>query len=304
MRIGSLFSGIGGLELGLELAGVGNVVWQVEIDPFPRSVLARHWPNVDRSVTDVRLAGPSTLAAVDVICGGFPCQDISYAGKGEGLAGERSGLWYEYARVVREMEPRFVVVENVAALATRGLDAVLGTLADLGYDAEWRSIRASDVGAPHRRERLFIVAHRAREFKERPESAGDRGRQSEAAPRNRGCAMADADAIGLCDASTVGELDGERSPEPGWDRRWQTASIAEPLMGRDSHGFSDWVDRWPSCPREAQQEWEPPRTCEGGDNRAARLKALGNAVVPAVAREVGLWLLAIAEREGIVLTLG
>ena len=101
VKIGSLFSGIGGLELGLEWAGVGHTVWQVERDPFCRSILARHWPSAAR-FDDVRTVGAHNLEPVDVICGGFPCQDISYAGKGLGLAGERSGLWYEFARIIGE----------------------------------------------------------------------------------------------------------------------------------------------------------------------------------------------------------
>ena len=119
MRIGSLFSGIGGLELGLERAGVGRVAWQVEIDPFCRAVLAKHWPDVER-FEDVRSVGASNLSPVDVICGGFPCQDVSLAGLGRGLEGERSGLWFEYLRIVTEMRPRFVVVENVLEKATAG----------------------------------------------------------------------------------------------------------------------------------------------------------------------------------------
>lgn len=157
MRIGSLFAGIGGLELGLEWAGVGHTVWQVEKDPYCRQVLAEHWPDATR-YDDVCTVGAHNLAPVDVICGGFPCQDISYAGKGAGLEGARSGLWYEFARIIGEMGPRYVVVENVRALLTRGIDQVLGTLADLGYDAEWSTLRASDVGAPHRRERVFLIA--------------------------------------------------------------------------------------------------------------------------------------------------
>jgi DNA (cytosine-5)-methyltransferase 1 len=158
MRIGSLFSGIGGLELGLEWAGVGHTEWQVERDEYCRRVLAKHWPNVKR-FNDVREVGAHNLSPVDVICGGFPCQDISYAGKGLGLAGARSGLWYEFARIVGEMGPRYVVVENVRALLTRGLDQVLGTLADLGYDAEWSIVSACSVGAPHPRQRVFILAY-------------------------------------------------------------------------------------------------------------------------------------------------
>lgn len=105
MRIGSLFSGIGGLELGLEMAGVGDVAWQVELDPWCRAVLARHWPNADRSVCDVTEAGPWNLEQVEVICGGFPCQDVSCAGIGAGLSGARSGLWREYLRIVDECKP-------------------------------------------------------------------------------------------------------------------------------------------------------------------------------------------------------
>ena len=139
MKIGSLFSGIGGLDLGLEWAGVGHTVWQVEREPFCQTILAKHWPNAAR-FDEVRTVGAHNLEPVDVISGGFPCQDISYAGKGLGLSGERSGLWYEFARIVGEMGPRFVVVENVAAILSRGIWDVLGTLSDLGYDAQWRTI--------------------------------------------------------------------------------------------------------------------------------------------------------------------
>tara|TARA_R110000868_G_scaffold31302_1_gene114709 strand:- start:337 stop:909 length:573 start_codon:yes stop_codon:yes gene_type:complete len=110
-----------------------------------------------RTLTGARLAADGLT--VDVICGGFPCQDISVDGNGAGLAGERSGLWFEYARLVGELRPRFVIVENVAELLGRGLGEVLGTLAALGYDAEWNCIRASRVGLPHHRDRVWIVAY-------------------------------------------------------------------------------------------------------------------------------------------------
>ena len=158
ITFGSLFAGIGGMDLGLERAGL-VCKWQVEIDGYARRVLAKHWPDVPKH-DDVRTFPPTEDGwYVDVIAGGFPCQDISYAGKGAGLAGKRSGLWYEFARVVREIRPRYVLVENVAALLGRGLDAVLGTLADLGYDAEWSSVSACSMGAPHMRKRLFIIAY-------------------------------------------------------------------------------------------------------------------------------------------------
>jgi DNA (cytosine-5)-methyltransferase 1 len=161
---GSLFSGIEGFGLGLLWSGlIDSIAWQVEIDPFCRRVLDVRFPLTDRSCTDVRTASASNLAAVDVMLGGFPCQDISVAGNGAGLSGARSGLWFEFARLIGELRPRIVLVENVAALLGRGLLRVLGDLAALGYDAEWRIISAAECGAPHRRERLFIVAYSERQ---------------------------------------------------------------------------------------------------------------------------------------------
>ena len=156
LTVGSLFSGIGGLELGLERAGM-QVTWQVELNEYASKILAKHWPNVHRE-RDVRECGGHNLAAVDLICGGFPCQDISNAGGRAGIAGERSGLWSEFARIIGELRPRYVVVENVAALLQRGMGRVLGDLAALGYDAEWHCIQAANLGAPHLRDRVFILA--------------------------------------------------------------------------------------------------------------------------------------------------
>jgi DNA (cytosine-5)-methyltransferase 1 len=157
ITFGSLFAGIGGIDLGFERAGM-TCKWQVEIDDYARRVLAKHWPDV-RRWDDVRTWPQQDTERVDVIAGGFPCQDISYAGKGAGLAGSRSGLFYEAMRIVSVVGPRIVVLENVAALLTRGMGDVLGTLASLGYDAEWHCIPAAAVGAPHIRDRVFIVAY-------------------------------------------------------------------------------------------------------------------------------------------------
>jgi DNA (cytosine-5)-methyltransferase 1 len=157
MRIGSLFSGIGGLELGLEWAGVGHTVWQVEYDPFCRDVLAKHWPDAQR-FTDVREVGAHNLEAVDVICGGYPCQPFSSAGLRRGDADERH-LWPEFARILGEVRPRFAVLENVAGHLALGFGRVLGDLADLGYDAEWRVLTGREVGAPHLRPRVFVIAY-------------------------------------------------------------------------------------------------------------------------------------------------
>jgi DNA (cytosine-5)-methyltransferase 1 len=158
----SLFAGIGGFELGLERSGGFQTVAQCEIDPYCNKVLAKHWPEVKR-YGDIRELTADRLAAdgiaVDAICGGFPCTNISLAGDGTGLEGPASGLWFEYERLVGELRPRVVFVENVAELCDRGLGDVLGALAALGYDAEWHCIPASYAGARSLRDRVWIVAY-------------------------------------------------------------------------------------------------------------------------------------------------
>lgn len=159
MTLGSLFAGIGGIDLGFERAGF-TPAWQVEIDPFCRKVLEKHWPNVRRH-DDVKTFPPEGDWSVDVIAGGFPCQDISNAGNREGIKeGTRSGLWAEFAKIISVVRPRIVVVENVAALLGLGMGRVCGDLARLGFDAEWSIVSACAMGAPHTRERLFIIAYR------------------------------------------------------------------------------------------------------------------------------------------------
>ena len=156
VTIGGLFSGIGGLELGVERAVRGETIWQAERDPYARQVLERHWPGV-RRYEDVCEIDKQAIRP-DIICGGFPCQDISAAGKQAGITGEKSGLWAEFSRIVGVLRPCHVFVENVAALATNGLHRVLGDLAAFGYDAEWDTLGACCIGAPHQRERVFVLA--------------------------------------------------------------------------------------------------------------------------------------------------
>lgn len=160
LTFGSLFAGIGGFDLGFERAGM-VCKWQVEIDEFCRRVLAKHWPDVRRH-NDVETFPPGNPDdwRVDVICGGFPCQDISDSGNKLGIEfGPKSSLWFEFARIIRVVRPRIVVVENVSALLYRGMGVVLGDLAALGYDAEWSVLSACSMGAPHARERVFIIAY-------------------------------------------------------------------------------------------------------------------------------------------------
>lgn len=165
LTIGSLFSGVGGLELGLERAGLGRVVWQVEIDPFCRSVLAKHWPDATR-FDDVRTVTRAIATPVDVVCGGFPCTDLSHAARGVarlGLEGEASGLWSEMLRIVAELSPRFVVVENVAGPWRDWLPSVRRDLHGLGYSCLPVRMRAADVGLPHGRPRVFVAAYTDRD---------------------------------------------------------------------------------------------------------------------------------------------
>jgi DNA (cytosine-5)-methyltransferase 1 len=165
MRVLDLFSGIGGFSLGLERAGFETVAF-CEIDKKAQQVLRKHWPHVP-IFDDISKLSAEALhdrgITVDVICGGFPCQDISLAGKGAGIEGERSGLWSEFARLIGELRPRYAIVENVTALLSRGLDRVLGDLAEIGYDAEWHCIPASAVGLPHSRDRVWIIAYPQRD---------------------------------------------------------------------------------------------------------------------------------------------
>jgi DNA (cytosine-5)-methyltransferase 1 len=263
LTVGSLFAGIGGFDLAAERAGL-EVKWQVEIDEYCRRVLAKHWPNAKR-FSDVRECGAANLTPVDVICGGFPCQDISYAGDGAGLSGSRSGLWYDFARIIRELGPRFVVVENVAALLQRGMGTVLGDLAESRYDAEWDCIPASAVGAPHRRDRVWIVAHA---HEERPQKRGlhaeERSEVSDASwGSRRDEALADSRGNGL--EGSIQARYGQSSCGRVFARREATGT-----------GFSGGAEQW-------RVEPDVGRVAHGVSPDVDRLGALGNAIVPQVA---------------------
>lgn len=220
MRIGLVFSGVGGFELGLEWSGLGHTVWQVEQNEFCRRVLARHWPDTERFV-DVRKVGAAELEPVDLICGGFPCTDISSAGKGAGLAGERSGLWFEYLRVIDELKPEWVVVENVASGAGKWVDAVCAALVERGYETLPVPLSAADVGAPHLRRRIFIVAH------------------------SDGYRFSKDIGIGSETEFLSSPSDGEVRPPRNTNDEWQPTQRAHDQMAelRESPGCSGW-DRW------------------------------------------------------------
>jgi DNA (cytosine-5)-methyltransferase 1 len=169
MKLLDLFSGVGGFSLGLERSSYFKTAAFCEIEPYCRAVLKQHWPNVP-CYEDIRTLTAKQLRddgiAIDAMCGGFPCQDISYAGKGAGIEGERSGLWNEYARLIGEIRPKLIIVENTPALLGRGIGRVLGDLASLGYDAEWSNLPACALGFTHPRQRLFIVAYAPSQWRE------------------------------------------------------------------------------------------------------------------------------------------
>lgn len=311
MKIGSLFSGIGGLELGLERAGLGRVAWQVEIDPFCRRVLAKHWPHAER-FEDVRRVGKANLAPVDLICGGFPCQDVSVAGKGAGLEGERSGLWSEYLRIVAELGPSLVVIENVPGLRTRGLRRVLADLSGLGFDAEWSCLAAADVGAPHLRKRLFIVASHPDRIQLRDEPGwlerASRTIAAEFADAGEGRTFADAKCVigwahGAAwnhgDRDQAGRHEGADRPQHAGEER----ALADPDRQGQPQQSGVIGAQWR---RSSDGSWWPPVSPvrgvdDGIPNRShgRRLKALGNSVVPQVAEVIGRAIAAAIEERRI-----
>lgn len=272
MKLGSLFSGIGLFDLGLENVGC-ETIWQVEIDKHARQVLEHHWPNVPK-YEDIRAIDWSEVERPDVLAGGFPCQPFSSAGPRKGSADERY-LWPEFYRAICSLRPRIVIVENVSALlGSPEWGTVLGNLAQAGYDAKWACIRASDVGAPHRRERIFVVAY----------SEGLTGRIS----------------YGDCQAATDTDSPGLQGRERQarqlsacvqWGvyesaiRRWERITRPAPRptddRGRLEPRFVEWMMGAP----------EGFTDCV---SRTQALKGLGNGVVVQVAEEAGKWALECA----------
>ena len=271
-----LFSGIGGFALAARWVGWETVAF-CEIDPYCQKVLAKHWPGVPIHTDVTELDGSTYRGAVDIITGGFPCQDISIAGKQAGIDGERSGLWSDLARIIGEVRPRFAVVENVPMLLSgeRGgwFQRVLGDLAEIGLDAEWHCIPASAIGAPHQRDRVWIIAHPNNERRGEAESLADADRQSVKFGPNEGC----------------GERKSEASPAGALHAG--NESTRNKLADADL-GLRDGV-YWGREPykRPAERSWwelEPDvgRVANGIPRRVDRLRSLGNAIVPQVAERI------------------
>ena len=266
MNFGSLFTGIGGIDLGFERAGL-KCLWQVEWDDYCQRVLAKHGPQVER-FSDVRDVGEHNLHATDVICGGFPCQPVSLTGRRKAQADER-WLWPEFARVVRELRPSYIVVENVPGLYTAGGSEVLADLAEIGYDAEWDSISAEALGAVHKRQRFFLVGYPfggrlSGVYRRRAGEESEDGRSQ----------VADSERKGL--EGHAG--DGNDGNKPRREYKITTGSVTEGgVSSRERERYEGWWTTEPSVGRVAY----------GVPARVDRLRALGNAVVPQAAEWIG-----------------
>lgn len=369
MKAVSLCSGIGGLDIGFSAAGF-NIIAQVEIDQFCRRVLERHapewWPNATQ-FADVRGFGrASVIGDIDVVFGGIPCQPFSSAGKRLGAADNRN-LWPEFRRIIGELRPRCVLLENVPAILTRYAAVIIGDLAALGYDAQWGIISAADAGAPHLRKRWFCVAYAQecrteREYsimgtaKGKPQHDGNgtvhrypplddtkvqrrpikpgqaneraltgndhpplrssyveyspcavcqrktAGRSNQDRLANTGNTVGDTQSTGLPERrhrphknrrtarKAPTDTSNTRSHRPGSSHR--TSRHAQCRLGRTVTRIPAWLDkpRWPAHQGAEQYEWEAPRTIAKGTdkNRTARIKALGNAVIPQIAYALAL----------------
>tara|TARA_R100000808_G_scaffold7415_1_gene21861 strand:- start:32 stop:850 length:819 start_codon:yes stop_codon:yes gene_type:complete len=258
-----LFSGIGGFSLGLERTGGFETVAFCELDKKAQQVLNKHWPDVPiyediKELTLERLQSDG-VPLPRAICGGFPCQDISFAGRGEGIVGERSGLWSEMFRLIRDVRPAWAIIENVSALRSKGLTLVLQDLSEIGYSCEWHCIPASAVGAPHRRDRVWITAYSNADSNGEPTVS----QHDEASGVSEYVAHPESLRVEGCGAA------GVQVTQP---------PFREGLLRclRTAQGASHW-----------QIEPSVGRVAHGVPGRVDRLKQLGNAVVPQIPEMIG-----------------
>jgi len=321
-----LFSGIGGFALGLQRTGGFKTIGFCDFDAKTHPVLKKNFPGVP-IYDDVRTLKGADIGTVDIVTGGFPCQDLSVAGKGAGLKGERSGLWYEMHRIIKETRPKWVIAENVAVLRSRGLDEVLGSLAEIGYDAEWHCIPASAVGAPHRRDRIWIVAYpngsvetNGGQCQDSQGEGNSRGTEQggSGSDDRQGCIRGSGSSAEDALAYTNGNdrRTGSSTESHQWEARVEPGSSSAGFIEREtqppmaytsSEGWEGRLHRWANPKRKGQlgylgccstvdgqstEDWwasEPSvgRVAHGVPNRVDRLKQLGNALVPQIVTIIG-----------------
>lgn len=286
MTFGSIFAGIGGFDLGLERAGM-TCKWQVEVDPFCQKVLARHWPKV-RRYSDVRECGQHNLETVDLVVGGFPCQPHSTAGKRRGANDDRD-LWPEYRRIIGEIRPNWVVAENVPGIRTTILDQVLSDLEGMAYSIGTLVVPACAFNAPHRRDRVFIIAN--------SNSITGRTRGTKSTRFQRSSRIADG-GNNVAHANGSWKLQQEGGIE---EQRQRIGDNGKDVAYSNSARLSQWEskrgDTQPQQPSiiggggEIGEWWDAEprvgRVANGIPNRVDRLRALGNAVVPQVVEWLG-----------------
>ena len=290
-RILSLFSGVGGLDIAVCLSLPGSrVVGYVERDAYAAAVLMARMEDSSLGrapvfVGDIQdLDGSELAGRVDIICGGFPCQDISVAGRGEGIGGKRSGLWSEIVRLADEIRPRYIFLENVSAIITRGLSTVLADLAALGFDSEWLCLRASDVGAPHRRERWFCLGYSECERLERGSS-----REYLRTGVGKGCLQLGVSGAGRDRRGTLDnpklERDDREPPKP-LRAGWQATDVASrpfPPGPADHDAWRDILGVYPHLTPAVESGFRvfvdgSPVVLD--ESRADQLRCCGNGVVP------------------------
>lgn len=263
LTVGSLFSGIGGIDLGLERAGM-KVAWHSEINPFACQVLKKHWPDVP-NLGDITQIDWEKVPYVDVIAGGYPCQPFSLAGDRAGENDPRH-LWPYFRNAISVLRPRYALLENVRGHLSLGGTAVIADLAACGYDCEWRIISAASVGANHRRDRLIIVAYPNSKRPQGWDGTQGAGRQDSGRHTGQGSTPV---------AHTTRSDGAGKQPHCVFAPSRQTTEFGK----RDSAGraISDWWETEPNVGRVAN----------GVPHRVDRLRGLGNAVVPQVAEIVG-----------------
>jgi len=306
MRVLDLFSGIGGFSLGLERAGMETVAF-CEIEEYPRKVLAKHWPDVPiyedvRDVSKQRLDADG-IGRIDVITGGFPCQDISVAGKQAGIEGERSGLWGELARIIGDIRPRYAIVENVTALISGDNGAwfgrVLGDLAEIGYDCEWHCIPASELGANHHRDRVWVICYPQKlqcnggdDNREHGQcevsELGDPGSQTDATNADEIRRWKEQESRTECKNTAEPWNDGEKRHVANANQQHVPRSSQFGIFGRGRPKWNELIAGQFRGFRDIS-EIEPTirRGADGISDYVHRIKGLGNAVVPQIPELIG-----------------